>query len=797
MYWTSLSLALGMVTAHVWITEKSEAWIWISLILVLYGVYAIRSHRWKSCLLLVVVGGMGFCYYSFYDQSNQTVLSLTKEELRVEGEMISSGTIDGDRVKFLLQIKKANGVPLEEKVDCYVPLQTRNDLKKAQELRAGSYLRFNTRLISPQAARNPGNFEYKNYLYYKKIHWIARPSSFSVLTIDPPSSLHPRFILQRVQAILSDTIDRIFPASAAEIMKGVLIGIRQDISLDTMDAYSKLGFTHVLAISGLHMTVLVGGLLAVMRGIGFSRETSILTTMGFIPAYVVLVGAAPSVVRSGIMAVAVLYGHFLNRPRDGLNIWGASLFIMILCNPYQLWDIGFQLSFAVTWGLLTLSSPLQQAIPIPSEPLRSLLSVTLAAQLVSFPLTIYYFHQYHILSFVINLLFVPIYSFIITPFGFIGLLLGLLHPALSLIPAHIVTFLLYWINGTLERTALWKGLLFYLSSPPPWWMIIYGLGLIRGSWIANEKRKIWIIGMMLLYVLLPFLSYKGETVRVTFLDVGQGDAIVIEAPGDKVYLIDGGGVPFHPEKKEAWKQRSNPYDPGKRIIVPFLKSRGIEEIDLLIMTHGDMDHIGGLTAVIQEMKVNQVLWNGRTPSSSFEKELLKMIKAQNISLRLGKSGITWKDHPRVKWTILHPSSPFSDTDNNQSIVLLLDAFGRRVLFTGDLEMKGERELLAKNSISQIDVLKVGHHGSRTSTEPKWIERLTPSLAVISVGEQNRFGHPHPQTIETLERAGSRILRTDQMGAITFEFSKENMEIGTFLQPLEKKSRQFKQRGELE
>lgn len=785
LYWTSISLALGMAASHVWMRESGETVWWMSIILCLYAGYAIRSYRGKSCLFLLAAGVIGFVYYSFYDQSNQTALSATHDEQWIEGEMISNATIDGDRVKFLLQIKKVNGVPLEEKIDCYVPLKTKNELKEAQELRAGSYLRFHTRLISPQTARNPGTFDYQNYLYYKKIHWTARPSTFSSLMIDPPSRLHPRWILEQVQATLSETIDRTFPASAANIMKGLLIGIRQDLSPEMMNAYSKLGFTHVLAISGLHMTVLVAGLLAFMRGAGFSRETSILTTMGFIPAYVILVGAAPSVVRSGIMAVAVLYGHFLNRPRDGLNIWGAALIIMILCNPYQLWDIGFQLSFAVTWGLLTLSSPLQQAIPIPTEPFRSLHSVTLAAQLVSFPLTIYYFHQYHVLSFFVNLIFVPLYSFIITPLGFIGLLLGLIHPALALIPANIVSFLLYWINVTLEQAAIWKGLIFYLACPPTWWMVLNGFVLIRGTWLTSEKKKFWIIGMIFSYMLLPLHSYQGEKVTVTFLDVGQGDAIVIEGPDDRVYLIDGGGIPFQPDKKEAWKQRHDPYDPGKRIIIPFLKSRGIEEIDLLIMTHGDLDHIGGLTAVIRELNVKQVLWNGRTPSSEVEKALLALIKEQKISLQLGRRGLTWKDHPGVQWTVLHPSSDSSESDNNRSIVLLLDAFGKKVLFTGDLELKGERELLDKVSLGPIDVLKVGHHGSRTSTGPEWVDRLNPALAIISVGEQNRFGHPHPETLETLDKAGSRILRTDQSGAITLEFAKKKMGIETFLQPSEK------------
>lgn len=785
LYWISLSLTLGMVSSYLWFRESDATGWWTALILVLFAGYAIRTHRGKSGLLLLAAGVIGFCYYSLYDQSNRSTLSVVNHEQKIEGEMISNGAIDGDRIKFLLRVQKVNGVPLEEKVDCYVPLKTREELMEARKLKAGSYLRFPTRFISPQAARNPGAFDYKKFLYYKKIHWIARASSFSSLTIDPPSKFHPRFILQQVQDMLSDTIDRTFPSSTTEIMKGVLIGIRQDISLDTMDAYSKLGFTHVLAISGLHMTVLVGGLLAIMRGLGFSREISIMATLGFIPAYVILVGAAPSVIRSGIMAAAVLYGHFLNRPRDGLNIWGAALLVMILYDPYQIWDVGFQLSFAVTWGLLTLSSPFQQVIPIKSETIRSLFSVTIAAQLVSFPLTIHYFHQYHVLSFFINLLFVPIYSFIITPLGFIGLLLGLLHPALALIPAHIVSFLLNWINVTLERAALWKIFLFFLSSPPAWWMIMYGFILIRGTWIANQRKKYWLLGMIGLYVLLPFLSYRGEIVRVTFLDVGQGDAIVIEAPGNKVYLIDGGGIPFQPDKKEAWKQRNNPYDPGKRVIIPFLKSRGIEAIDLLIMSHGDMDHIGGLAAVIRELEVKQVLWNGRRPSSDFEKELLALIKDKKISLRTGRTGITWEDHPGVKWTILHPSFRSSDTDNNQSLVILLDAFGKRVLFTGDLEKKGERELLAKAAFSQIDVLKVGHHGSRTSTDPQWVDQLNPSVAVISVGEQNRFGHPHPETIETLERAGSQIIRTDEAGAITMEFTKKKMGIKTFLQPLEK------------
>jgi len=261
--------------------------------------------------------------------------------------------------------------------------------------------------------------------------------------------------------------------------------------------------------------------------------------------------------------------------------------------------------------------------------------------------------------------------------------------------------------------------------------------------------------------------------QIVFLDVGQGDSIFIKMPYNQGnYLIDTGGV--MPFEKENWQQRGSSFDPGKKIVVPFLKSEGIRTLDKMILTHGDADHIGGANAILEEIEVKQLIIPRISDRSDLEQSSINTAREKGTDVYLAGMGTGWKT-AQGDFLILNPSESMGER-NDQSIVLQAAIGGKKWLFTGDLGIEGENTMVRKITDFDIDVLKVGHHGSKYSSSDLFLERTNPDFAVISVGEKNRYGHPGEEVIKRFEERGIRIFRTDKDGAIIYKFTGNS---GTF------------------
>jgi competence protein ComEC len=778
LYWLSIALSAGMLCAYFWLAGYGGALISVLTCFIILAWRFVRFEQRYVQRLIFIVFLLGLVDYGIFDKTNQTTIPPVNGDIPLEGVIASNVNVNGDLLRFDMKLTAIKGHAYDEKVNCSIILHSREEQRKAENLSAGTYVYMAGTLSMPDSARNPGGFDYRKYLFFQRIHWIVQSNSFAAAHFIPPRTFSPAVLLHSLQAYLSQSLDKTFP-NDSEWLKALLLGDRGGITGEMAASYTKLGIIHVLAISGLHMTIIVEGMRRILRLLGITRESVLLLTILFIPFYVVITGASPSVVRSGMMAVISLLGLYLHRPRDGLNMLGAALFIMLLVNPYQLWDVGFQLSFLVTWGILLFVPQFELIFPkIPSF-VATFLFLPLVAQIISFPILIYVFHQFSFLSFFVNILFVPLFTFWFIPFGFLAFLLGLISPGLAYLLAGLLSESLQLMNHLLSAIASWKGGQIYLEAPPDWWFALYYMLLFSKWWWPKALHPRWLL-LIALFLSLPFVnSFFRTEAQITFLDVGQGDAIVVQLPNHKVYLIDGGGKPFSTGRIELWKKERNTWDAGKRFILPFLKSQGINQIDTLVMTHGDIDHIGGLASVIADMKIGRIIGNGKPPTSREEEALLGQIKAKRIPIFWGKRGITWQEGI-ARWTLLNPGPNRLPGDNNSSIVLLLEVFKFHFLFTGDLEKEGERDLLAHEQLPRIDVLKVGHHGSRSSTSIDFLEQIQPVVSILSVGRKNRFGHPHKETIEALEKFKSEIFRTDEQGAIQIEIFQDNMIVKHYL-----------------
>ncbi|MEK3716879.1 ComEC/Rec2 family competence protein [Paenibacillus sp. FSL R7-0333] len=484
-------------------------------LLLLPVVWAVSGRiRWRTAGVLVTALIVAALYWEYSEVRNVSLLpkalghpvsELNEAYVTAAGVIASPVERDGDRVDFVVKLSSvrlhqqgeqsaaAGAVgsdPEGERVTVQIKLQEENEIAEAALWQRGDRVVIEGELIQPQIARNFGGFDYRAYLLTQKIHWLLKGTGTASVTVNPQVSWEPSTILRwndKARSALGAEMSRLFQEPHAGYMKGLVIGIQKELDPETFRQFSQLGLTHILAISGMHVAVYVGVILVLLRRCRLTRETALTVTLLLVPVYVLLSGAGPSVIRAGIMSMIALLAARLGMLKDGLNILAASALMMLVWNPYLLLSVSFQLSFLVTAGLMVytpLAAPLFRRLP---GWLGSSLSVTIIAQLVSFPLTIYYFNQFSLLSVAANLLLVPFITFLVLPLGTLALLLGRVWNAASLLTAQLAEFLnnitfaaVEWVNGFTAGVLIW-------ASPSFLWICLY-YGLLYGLLHALKRR---------------------------------------------------------------------------------------------------------------------------------------------------------------------------------------------------------------------------------------------------------------------------------------------------------------------
>ncbi|MCR2803213.1 ComEC/Rec2 family competence protein [Paenibacillus soyae] len=758
------------------------------------------------------------------------------------GTIVSAVEIDGDRVTFRMEAHaiQAEGVePLEraERLQVQLRLSEAPELEVAAAWQRGDEVRVAGELSRPAEATNSGGFDYRRYLRSQGIHWLLKAEGAAALDVASPAAKQwsAAAMLGRVDAArawLGTRLGALYPAEQSGYMQGLILGIREDLDPEQFNAFARLGLTHILAISGLHVAVFMyafGGLMKLARQ---PRERILTALMFAVPLYVLLAGASPSVLRAGVMAVLGLIAARLGKLKDGLHLLAAAAVLLLLYNPYYLDSVSFQLSFLVTLGLIVGVPPVRRALPRPRRGgwLLDLAAVTLVAQLVSFPVTLYYFNQFHLLSLLANFILVPFISFIVMPAGTAAMLLGFVWEDGAGWLAGLSVRANEWSFALVDALSKPDGLRIIWATPPLWWVMVWLLlmaALFRFVDRWNAVRR-WreeeaaaceeataplsagsdggddqyrrdrsshspygrhmraAVGyaaaliILLLYAANPYRFDRSGT--VSFLDVGQGDAALIRTPAGKHILIDGGGAISFAKPGEEWRARKDPFDVGAKVVVPLLMRRGVSELDLLVVSHLDSDHIKGLHAVLEQIPVKAIWWNGSMKDSEDAVRLMELALDSGIPLYAPADDdeveLDYATRLKVLWPVRRNGEeavPSEEDQNEHSLVVSLSMYGYTILFPGDISSETERliverEQSAGGEASPITILKVAHHGSRYSTSEEWLAYLRPLSAVASVSATNTYGHPHPDVISRLGHAGAALWRTDLEGEARFRLT---------------------------
>lgn len=547
----------------------------------------------------------------------------------------------------------------------------------------------------------------------------------------------------------------------------------------------------MLAVSGSHITYIISAFSILMEKKN-KRITKILTII-FLIFFMALTGFTASVVRASIMGILILTSGLVHRKSDTINNLGISSLIILICNPYTIIDAGFWLSFAGTMGIILLEEPINSyfqkfkicKIKSISWIINSF-TITFAANIIIIPIMAYMFSTFSMTFWISNILAAPVMEFV-TIYGFLMYFISIFLLPLAKFLGIILNFSLNSLIKIAEITSLIPGSSIYIKTPYLLECIIYYLILfLIFNWkrikekLENNKilEKIkknsykYISIILISIILTNTISNKiFQEIKIYFVDVGQGDSTLIQTIEGKNILIDGGGSEF------------GSFDVGESILLPYLLDRRITTIDYLMISHFDSDHIGGVFAILENLEVKNIIISKQGETSENLKKFYEITNNKGIRTIIVKKGDIVEIDKYSHFEILFPKDNLIEDNilNNNSIVARFNSLNFSILFTGDIEEIAEKrlcELYSGTDKLEAFVLKVAHHGSKTSSTEEFLELVKPKIALIGVGKNNNFGHPNIDVIERLENMGSKIYRTDNCGEIIIRINREKLQIHT-------------------
>ncbi|WP_167578582.1 DNA internalization-related competence protein ComEC/Rec2 [Jeotgalibacillus proteolyticus] len=745
----ALMALLGAAFAH--------SLIW-GLIFLPYYLFSFIRHRPPLKILLPLILFAVFFYIYGCCTFNSQVTNLNGDEKTLPLKIVTPLKINDKTASA--QAETVNGEKIQ--VRFYLPKDTPQEQISSI---TPSNCTWKGELEAPSPARNPYLFDYQHYLQNLSIHWIFTVSSIHDFSDCVPLSLTTieKLLLKRDHGM--NRVERIFPVSLQPVAKSLLFGDRSDMDEELLEAYRRLGVIHLLAISGMHVGMVVAMLWQLLLRVGVTKENVRFSLLAALPLYAAMTGGSPPVVRAVSSIIAVIFFTMVSKKITLLQALCITFIIQLLINPAVLSQVSFQLSYTVSFSIILSAPGFLKA----SSKLFAILKVTTVAQVGSLPILLFHFHETSIAGFFTNLFYIPLFTIVLLPSLFILYFLSFFNQELT-----------YFLSLGLEAgVSLLNKVSLYLSSfpyvvlvfgKPSYFLVMVYIGLSLLLFFFLEKR-IFVKPALLLLIALTVDWLSGRYSlqgSILFIDVGQGDSILIDLPlGQGTYLIDtGGAISFGDEQ--------NSFSVGKEIIWPVLKGRGTTSIDRLILTHGDWDHIGGTVDLAAYADIKEV-W---ISPGSYEKEtvsdMLTELHELSIPVFEVQAPYMWTAGESL-FELMYPHDE-EYTGNNDSLVVKAEIGGLEWLFTGDLEAEGEAELMERYPSLSADVLKIGHHGSKTSTTEAFLDQVDPDYAIISAGAKNRYNHPHSDVVSRIEDKEIVLFGTYSHGAIDYQFQGKK---GTF------------------
>ena len=719
----------------------------------------------------------------------------TEENITVEGIIISNQEEREYKNRYTVKVLTVNGSDKYQSTQIYI------EVKKEIKFQYGDKVRLQGEFRKGSEQRNTGGFDYQLYLKSIHIYGTLKVESYQKISSDNVNWIEKS--INTIKLVMTENIEKVLEKEEEQIVKGLILGDTTVLEEELKEKFQIANISHVLAVSGMHIVYIVMGIEIVFKKWLGKRNVKYVVIIGLL-FYMSLTGYTSSIVRAGIMGMMNIIAFLVYRKNDIWTSIAISLGIILIQNPYAITSVGLQLSYLGTIGIILFNKNIKQfldnikwiknniqikrskRISKIVENLKDMISVTLSAQIMILPIMLYHFNMIGIYFVITNILV----SIMIGPIMFLSIIFifsSFIHLQIS---QFISVFLSIGIKSLIQISNL-ASLPFskiYVPTPSILYIIIYYIVMLVGNQIymiyttkyenSTKRRVKNLIALMkyklyekkkknfkiyrkileernvkafilrtykVIFLVLFFIGIYQfpRDLEIHFLDVGQGDSCFIVTPNHKTILIDGGG------------STSNTFDVGKDTVIPYLLDKGYTKLDYVFISHFDQDHVGGILSVLEELKVGQVFISKQGEKSENYETFLKIVEQKKLRVREVKMGdkikigdvifhILWPEGKQIEENIL----------NNNAMVMKLQYKNFSMLFTGDIEAVAEKKILSLydtnlNSL-KATVLKVAHHGSKSSSTEKFLETVNAKVAIIGVGENNMFGHPSNAVLERLQ-----------------------------------------------
>ena len=826
-------LVVGIVLADAMKLQPYQGAFFLgTLLLLLVGAVLIKKEHklaWACLWIGLILLGAGRYYLATNIEENN-IIKLAGQQVKLQGTLVEPPNVARDEkgklhLQYVVEVEKAwqgsksgkSGQVMQGKLLVYggeeslkkLPQQEKNKATGLEDDTAvesiegiygqvGDSIQLVGTISEFHDYGNPGRMNTVMSNKAKGICGRAMISKYS-LVIEPRQENSLARLAEQVRNKYEEYMAQAMPSQDAAAIFAMLFGGYQGIRPELLEAFTVTGIVHILSVSGSHITLMAGTANIVGRFLHMSPRATAALATGVILFYSLLAGAIPPVIRSALMGILTLLALTAGRERDAQHILGLVALALLLYSPLWLFDISFQLSFGVTAGLLYLASPLRESLrKILPIFVADSLAVTIGAQLSVLPIIAWYFYVLSLSSLLANLVIAPIVEWIIVAGLLAGLLASLLPLAgkvvflLSSVVLGLVYELSRWVAALpgsqiyMPTFSWWGGMLYYMGLG---WLILgdeYRKRLMScvgskyllavGQKLGSSKgwQAVSLLGMLAVIFCYWQIWCNDKEMQVHFIDVGQGDSALVITPHGRAFMVDTGGV------------REGSYDIGSRVDVPYLLHYGVEKLDYIFLTHAHDDHAGGVKGILTKIPVGAIGIGhegagdylqafGTGEIGKIEKLLVPLQEGSSIELDGVRIDMLYSPESRKV-----QESQLQATGNEFSNLIRVSYGEASFLFTGDLVAEQEQQVLANGTNVASTVLKVGHHGSRTSSSQEFLTAVNPGWAVISCGYNNSFGHPHKEILNRLTSCTkAKILRTDQQGAIVFRTDGKSIKVESF------------------
>lgn len=771
MFIITFTFLLGVISFY----NNIEIMMAITISLTCIALLFYRIINPKFALLIIFMFYFGFFNSSLRIKDFDELSTYAPCEATLTGQIVSIPEIDGQTCKFYAQISKPKGKVLIWVNDKYHNFKNFN---------LGNNFEFTGNLKRPQEATNPSQFSYAKYLQNHKTYSLMYTKAEKCKLLETDSSTKWIFLrkLNDIRNKILKVHQTYLKSPNLEILGGIVFG---DDAVSTPEhiksSFINSGLLHILAASGMNVAFIWGFWFFLMQKFKVEYRITLISGILLIILYTLMTGLGASVVRASLMLTFVLIGKLIDRDTHSVSLLSFVALLMLLYNPAYLNDIGFQMSFIATLGILTMGQTLLQRlenIKIPAA-IKGDITIPLVAQSWIAPTQMFYFNTFTPYSVFANIAIIP-FLCVISFAGFLSSILALFYPitkyfclALDWILNLFITIIISISNffGTLSHS------LITTQKPTILAIILYYIALVLITYIIKKvptpKLIITLISIIII-ISATFIKIPNNQLEIITFDVQNADCFLIKTPRNDYYIIDTGKFSYTSQNPQA-----------SMTIGKYLKDNGIKNIKALIITHFDNDHAGGGAYILENFNVEKVYVNTNTQHSITAQKVFEAIELTNTPFEVSPTEKTI-EKSNIEIKLLR--SNIQDDENENSIQTLITYKNFEILFMGDAGINGFEKI--KNKLpNNIDILKIGHHGAKNVTNEEMLNKLAPKFAIISTG-QNRFGHPSKQTLENLKEQNAKILRTDYDHAIKIQSNGESIKTFTF-NPIQKRFKESK------